>query len=251
MAIIPDTDIGYLGRPVAEPPGAAPSGPGVLVDAGLVLPRPPSRLRVVGVEFIQSTQYTGMDGARWGAPGAVPLVALKTTLVRAFCAVDERLVRAGAVAAPADGERVTATLAVRRNGGEIFRTGPTNPTGVPLGYPWELDRELFDTEEVLWAPVGDTPSGPLVQVRSIPPLEFVVPGQHCRAGTVNLVLDLAPGAPEGPTTWLGRASFAGVRVPRVNVVVYSSTGRDGTVTPAPTPAEVAGTVALNSSPKAK
>ncbi|OLB66044.1 MAG: hypothetical protein AUI10_04105 [Actinobacteria bacterium 13_2_20CM_2_72_6] len=97
---------------------------------------------------------------------------------------------------------------------------------------------------MLWAPVGDTPSGPLVQVRSIPPLEFVVPGQHCRAGTVNLVLDLAPGAPEGPTTWLGRASFAGVRVPRVNVVVYSSTGRDGTVTPAPTPAEVAGTVAL-------
>jgi hypothetical protein len=244
MAIIPDIDIGHLGRPMPELDLVELSDPGVLVDAGLVLPRPPSRLRVVGVEFIQSTQYTGMDGARWGAPGAVPLVALKTTLVRAFCAVDERLVRAGAVAAPADGERVTATLAVRRNGGEIFRTDPTNPAGVPLGYPWELDRELFDTEEVLWAPVGDAPTGRLVQVRSIPPLEFVLPGRHCRAGTVNLVLDLDPGAPGGPTTWLGKASFADVQVPRVNVVVYAWTDRAGTVTPAPTPAEVAGTVAL-------
>src|SRR2546430_10236551 len=145
MAIIPGPGIGFLGRPGTGPHGGAPSGPGVLVDAGLVLPRPPSRLRVVGVEFIQSTQSTGMDGARWGAPGAVPLVALKTTLVRAFCAVDERLVRAGAVAAPADGERVTATLAVRRNGGGSFPARPTHPTPGARRYPREACPAPCDT----------------------------------------------------------------------------------------------------------
>jgi hypothetical protein len=164
MAIIPDLDLRYAGTP----------------EPDLVL-RPAPRLRVVRVEFVQSARCT-------------PLVARRTTLVRAFCAVDERLVRAGAVAAPGSSERVTATLVVRRDGAEIFRTGPTNPTGVPLGY------------------------------RSVPPLEFLLPRRYCRAGSVELVLDLAAGP-----TWLGRASFVDPSVPRISIVPHPSITPDEVV----------------------
>ncbi len=207
---------------------ALPAGsfrPGVVVDQGLVLPAPAGRITVTGVELTQSTQYAGMDGTRWGAPGAVPLVARKTTLVRAFCAVDEQLVRAGKAVPPRDGERITAGLRVRRNGTGIYRTGPTNPAGVLLGYPGELDRELFDHEEIYWTTVGDGLSEQFMQVRSIPPLEFVIPGWHCPAGTVQLVLDLAG----EPTPWLGKASFVEVHVPTVNVVGTDPAGVAATV----------------------
>jgi hypothetical protein len=166
MAIIPDLDLRYVGTPEPD-----------------LVPRPAPRLYVVRVEVVQPARRT-------------PLVAGQATLVRAYCAVDERLVRAGAVAAPASGERITATLVLRRDGEEIFRTGPTNPAGVPLGYHGV-------------------------------PLEFTLPGRYCRAGSVELVLDLT----DGPTR-LERAVFTDPRVPRIRIVPH----------PAVTPAELAATV---------
>lgn len=149
------------------------------------------RLRIQGLELTQSTQYYGTGH---GPNNAVPIVALKPLVVRAYPYVSAGLFEGDTLS----GKTVTGELVLFRGGKEVFRTGPTRPAGARVGPATRLDRGLWDKESTLHFASGQ-PAVELVSVAWNPPLNFTVPAWYLRAGQTTAVVRVWLTSGEGGT----------------------------------------------------
>src|SRR4051794_20875490 len=186
-----------------QPLGLDPSRPGLLS----------ARLAVAGVELTQSTQYSSAAGGGYGPDNGVPLVALKTLVVRAYPAVRPGLLDPDAVT----GARVTGEVVVSVGNREVYRTGPTRPDGARVGRQSSLDRSLWDVEYTL--PPASGPDAVRLRTAYVnAPLNFVVPAFYCRAGRASVSVHLwTVGGGQG-ASWSDYVWFTAVDAPRVCLV---------------------------------
>jgi len=205
----------------------------------------PWHFGIAGIELTQVVQHHGAAGRTYGADNSVPLVALKDLIARAY-----PYVSAGTLQPAPQSLRVTGELVVSRGNRIVYRTGPTRADGAPLGGRKELDRELWDGEEldvVLSGGAGGVAAS-LRHVVANPPLNFRVPGWYCRPGRVTITVRLwivAPaGTPRGVATVASEvAEFHDVEAPKVALVRVNWTNGKGVLT-SPTDAEMLASTAL-------
>jgi hypothetical protein len=233
-------------------PGRIPI-PGVEPDLEQLPPLVPGReelpelfprraLRIAGMELTQSIQHHGAAGPSYGADNAVPLVALKTLVVRVYPYVRPGF---GMTATSSSTERVTGELVVSNGSQVIYRTGPTRAAGVPAGRQVDLDRTQWDTEFSALIPTSNMGALELVQFN--PSLNFIVPAWYCRRGRVTVAVRIWPIA-QGPAASLSAtasqsADFVDVRAPRLALVRVNWDNGMGTVT-RPSDADMLNTVRL-------
>src|SRR4029450_217571 len=110
--------------PTGEPAPQLPDLPGGRKDVPPLVFHP--RLHIQGLELTQSTQYYGTG---YGPDNSVPIVALKSLVVRAYPYVTPGLFEGDTLS----GKTVTGELVLFRWGKEVFRTGPTRPAGARVG----------------------------------------------------------------------------------------------------------------------
>ncbi|MBR0657049.1 hypothetical protein [Plastoroseomonas arctica] len=195
----------------------------------------PARLAIQGVEFTQATQYFTSG---FGEDNAIPMVALKPMLVRAYPHAIAGLLTGDTLS----GQQVTGELVLSRWGKEVYRTAPTRPGGARLGRLPELDRTLWDKENDLWVTSRDGLS--LTHIRGNAPLNFFVPAWYLRAAptvvTVRLWVASAPGIAAVASR---RLDVLNVAAPRVALVrIKWDNGAGMVVTPAD--ADMLGTLRL-------
>lgn len=196
------------------------------------------RFGIAGIELTQAVQHHGAAGTTYGADNSVPLVALKDLVARAY-----PYVSAGTLQPAPASLRVTGELVLYRGNNVVYRTGPTRPDGAPLGGRRELDRELWDGEELdLLVPAGPGIAASMRHVVANPPLNFRVPGWYCRAGrmTVTVRLWIVPpaGTAHGAATVASEmAEFRDVGAPKVALVRVNWTDATGART-SPSDAEM-------------
>jgi hypothetical protein len=143
---------------------------------------PHPKLHVQGLELTQSTQYYGTG---FGPDDAVPIVALKSLIVRAYPFVTAGLLAGDTLS----GKTVTGELVLIRWGKEVFRTGPTRPAGARVGPESRIDRDLWDKETTIHVSSSKL-AVDLVSVIWNPTLNFVVPAWYLRTGQTTAVVRL-------------------------------------------------------------
>jgi len=202
------------------------------------------RFTIAGIELTQAVQHHNAAGKSYGADNSVPLVALKDLVARAY-----PYVSAGTFEPAPAGLRVTGELVLSRGNNVVYRTGPTRADGAPLGSRTELDRGLWDGEELhLLVPGGPGISGSLRHIVANPPLNFRVPGWYCRPGrmtaTVRLWVVPASGTARSVATVASEtAEFRDVGAPKVALVRVNWTDAKGVRT-SPSDAEMLACTAL-------
>lgn len=182
---IADRVLGKLtGRPNEGPTGAPPPQlpdlPSVSKDVLPLVVHP--KLHFQGLELTQSTQYYGTG---YGPDNTVPIVALKSLVVRAYPYVSAGLFEGDTLS----GKTVTGELVLFRWGKEVFRTGPTRPAGARVGPQTRLDRDLWDKESTIHLASGKL-GVELVSITWNPTLNFRVPAWNLRAGQTTAVVRL-------------------------------------------------------------
>lgn len=194
-----------------------------------------------GVEFTQSIQYNGSSGPSYGPDNAVPLVAYKAMVVRAYPFVRRGML----VADTLTGQRVTGELTLSIGNRIIFKTGPTRAEGARLGSTSRIDRGLWDQEfTILGGGRSFAVEAPIV-VNC--PLNFLVPAYYCKLGrlyaTVRLwpVADGAMSARSATTT--AYLQFIDVPAPKVALVRVNWVDSAGNVN-RPTDAAMLATLGL-------
>lgn len=230
---------GPIGEPDAElPPGWRP--PLQPDDIGLV----GARAGIEGIEYTQSTQYNSSTTNRYGDDNAVPLVAWKTLVVRAYPSVRR-------------GRFGTDTLTDRQVSGELvlsvgdrvlYRAAPTR-SGARLGAATHLSRTLWDREITVYdSGVGGLGGlGGTKAIRVNCPLNFIVPAYFCRPGRIHASLHLWP-VDDGPLSARDAERseylwFNDVPVPKVCLVRVNWTDANGTLY-RPSDAAMLGTLAI-------
>ena len=204
----------------------------------------PWRFGIAGIELTQAVQHHNAAGSSYGADNSVPLVALKDLVARAYPYISDGTLQE----APAS-LRVTGELVLSRGNNVVYRTGPTRADGAPLGHRRELDRGLWDGEEIdLLVPTGPGVAVSLRHVVANPPLNFRVPGWYCRPGrmTVTVRLWTVPpaGTPRSVATVASEiAEFRDVPAPKVALVRVYWTDASGART-SPSDAEMLACTAL-------
>lgn len=235
--------IGPIGEPDAElPPGWRP------------LPQPDTggigqvgaRVGIDGIEYTQSTQYNSTVTRRYGDDNAVPLVAWKTLVVRAYPSV-----RRGRFGADTLTDRpVSGELVLSVGDRVLYRTGPTRSGGARIGAPASLSRTLWDREFTVFDTGGLAGLAGLGGARAIrvnSPLNFVVPAYYCRPGRIHATLHVWP-VDDGPmsardATRTEYLWFNDVPVPKVCLVRVNWSDANGTLY-RPSDAAMLGTLAL-------
>ena len=208
-----------------------------------------SHLGVAGIELTQVVQHHGAAGRSYGADNSLPLIALKDLIVRAYPYFSVGTFQT----APPAHQRVTGELVLSRGNRIVYRTEPTRSDGAPLGERRDLDRGLWDGEEIdLLLPGGSGGPGDVAatlrHVVANPPLNFRVPAWYCRAGRVTVTVRLWIVPPAGSirsaaTVASETAEFHNVEAPKVALVRVNWTDSTGTVT-SPTDAEMLATTPL-------
>lgn len=163
-----------------EPSPQLPHLPWGPKDSPLLVVHP--RLHVQGLELTQSIQYYGTG---YGPENSVPIVALKSLIVRAYPYVSAGLFEGDTLS----GKTVTGELVLFRWGKEVFRTGPTRPAGTRVGPKTQLDRDLWDKETTIHFASGKL-GVELVSIARNPTLNFMVPAWYLRAGQTTAVVRL-------------------------------------------------------------
>jgi len=166
--------------PTGEPILQLPDLPWGPKDVPPLLPHP--KLHVQGLELTQSTQHYGTG---YGPDNSVPIVALKSLVVRAYPFVTAGLLEGDTLS----GKTVTGELVLFHWGKEVFRTGPTRAAGARVGPVTRLDRDLWDVESTLHFTSGKL-AVELVTVAWNPTLNFVVPAWYVRSGQTTAVVRL-------------------------------------------------------------
>jgi hypothetical protein len=176
-----------------------------------------AKVGIAGVEYTQSIQYNGSSGPSYGVDNAVPLVAYKTMVVRAF-----PFVRRGALGGDTlTGQRVTGELTLSIGNRVLYHTGPTRTDGARLGPASSIDRGNWDREFTL---IGGGGSSLSVEHSTIvnSTLNFVVPAYYCRLGRIYATVRLWPVA-DGSTSARATSAvqylqFIDVQAPKVCLV---------------------------------
>ncbi|MPR13052.1 hypothetical protein [Microvirga tunisiensis] len=194
-----------------------------------------ARLAIQGLEFTQAIQHYGTG---YDADNAVPLVALKPMVVRAYPYVARGLFGDDGLS----GRHVTGELILSRTNGDVaYRTGPTRPSGTRVGPERRLDRTLWDQEITFYGGLGELNAEPVFWNA---PLNFHVPGWYLRRGhmvvTVRIWLVDAPHLAKVASE---RIHLLDVRPPRISLVRIKMTDDAGTVY-APTDAKMLETTRL-------
>ena len=212
-----------------------------LPDLGI----PGSRFGIAGIELTQVVQHHSAAGTTYGADNSVPLVALKDLIVRAYPYYHVGILQQ----APAP-MRVTGQLVLSRGNRTVYQTGPTRSDGAPLGDRRQLDRELWDGQELdilLPGGGGDSIAASLHRLVANPPLNFRVPAWYCRAGRVRVTVRLwtVPSAVTGRGAAVASetADFHDVEAPKVALVRVNWTDANGVRT-SPSDAEMLATTPL-------
>ena len=148
-------------------------------------------LGIDGLEFTQSTQYVGTSGPSYGRENAVPLVAYKMMVVRAYPFVRRGILGDAALT----GQRVTGELTLSVGSRAIFRTGPTRAArGAPRFSLADRSQSVGSRDHVSWWRAGSGAPGTryckqpaqlygpglLLQARKDPRLCAVVAGRRWR-----------------------------------------------------------------------
>jgi len=175
--------------PTGEPSAQLPDLPWGPKDVPALVFHP--RLRVQGLELTQSTQFYGTG---YGPDNAVPIVALKPLVVRAYPYATPGLFEGDTLS----GKTVTGELVLFRWGKEVFRTGPTRLAGARVGPQTRLDRSLWDRETTLHFTSGKL-AVELVSLVSNPTLNFLVPAFYVRAGQTTAAVRMWLTSGEGGT----------------------------------------------------
>ncbi|MGD9740605.1 MAG: hypothetical protein AB7O56_11070 [Bauldia sp.] len=217
--------------PTGEPMPQLPEIPGKWVEPPVL---PKARLALEGLELTQSTQHYGTG---YDDDNAVPLVALKELVVRAYPYVTQGLLAADNLS----GQQVTGELVLHQGGKEIYRTGPTR-TSARVGPKIELDRELWDRETVIPVSTGGFAMG-LKYWNA--PLNFNVPAWFLRAGplTATVSVWLVAAGPFAAVSKTARKEVLDVRAPKIALVRVNWRDASGTVT-APSDADMLATTRL-------
>ena len=201
---------------------------------------PVRRLGIAGMELTQSIQHHGAAGPSYGADNSVPLVALKTLVVRVYPHLRQGFSRSDSSST----ERVTGELIVSNGEQVVFRTGPTRQGGARVGRQADLDRSLWDRE--VTAVIPDSRFA--VELTHLhPPLNFIVPAWVCRRGRCHIAVRIWP-VDQGPGSTMSAnashyAEFLNVAAPRVALVRVNWDDGMGTVT-SPTDADMLETIRL-------
>lgn len=174
--INPGTNAAFVPTPDGPSMPQIPWDPPQLPDPLI----PKRRLGLLGVELTQSTQHqsAGEHRGSYGDDNSVPLVALKSLIVRVYPHVRPGL----ALPDTLSGARVTGELVLSIGNQVIYRAAPTSSQGVRVGRSEDIHRGLWDTEFV--ATTGDRLSATLREYNC--PLNFYVPAYYCRKGRMHL-----------------------------------------------------------------
>jgi hypothetical protein len=200
-----------------------------------------SRVGIAGVEYTQSTQFNGSAGASYGRDNAVPLVAYKTMVVRAY-----PYVRRGTLGGDTlTGQRVVGELTLSVGDRVIFTTGPTRSDGVRIGAQTNIDRAVWDREFTAFGGGPALFAEPNVVVNCS--LNFIVPAYYCRRGRIYASVRLWPVA-DGPMSSRAASAkeylqFIDVQPPKICLVRVNWSDATGNVTK-PTDAQMLDTLGL-------
>ncbi len=187
------------------------------------------KLGIAGMELTQSIQHHGTAGPSYGADNSVPLVALKTLVVRVYPNLRPGL--AGLDAPTSD--RATGELVLSVGSNVIYRTGPTRAAGARVGSQSELSRTLWD-EELTAALPG--PGGIAVGLSHINcSLNFRVPAYYCRRGRMHVAVRIWLIGVDGSATSTSAVrseyvEFLDVGAPRIALVRVNWDNGAGTIT---------------------
>ena len=163
--------------PGADPDPERPQLPWDPVDEGPLPSLPRRSLRIAGMELTQSIQHHGAAGESFGPDNSVPLVALKTLVVRVYAHLRPGLAWPDTLT----GQRVTGELVLSIGHHVVYHTGPTRADGVRVGPVSELSRTLWDGELVLPRPV---------------------PGDRRRSQPPQLLTEFPSARPSLPARWM-------------------------------------------------
>lgn len=211
--------------PKGEPDPERPQLPWDPLDEGPLGIYQPRSLRIAGMELTQSVQHHGAAGPSYGLDNSVPLVALKTLVVRVYPCVRSGWARPDALT----GSRVTGELVLSIGSQVVYRTGPTRAQGVRIGPQSNLSRTLWD-EELTYSAPG--PHGLLAQLQHLNcSLNFVVPGWYCRRGRIHVAVRIwrVDAAASDVATATTYTQFLDVSAPRVCLVRVNWTDSAGAV----------------------
>jgi hypothetical protein len=238
---IPSPGIPNPGGPIGEPDLERPNlpwDPRTSASAD-VLPRP--RLGIAGMELTQSIQHHGAAGPSYGADNSVPLIALKTLVVRVYPYVGAGLPMFDSLT----NSRVTGELVVSHGDRVAYRTGPTRAAGARIGPQHSLDRTLWDEDFNGLVPGPSLAA--LQQYHLNSSLNFIVPAYYCRGSRTTFSVRIWRAA-DGPSsayhaTTSQKVTFLAVPAPRVCLVRVNWTDANGNTTK-PSDASMLGTISL-------
>jgi hypothetical protein len=245
-AVVKRLQTGAVGRIPAPVSEGAPERPQPLpwdpVDDGPLQGLPRRKLQIAGMELTQSIQHHGAVGESFGVDNIVPLVALKSMVVRVYPYVRPGMAWPDALI----GESVTGELVLSVGHQVVYRTGPTRPDGVRVGPLGELSRTLWDEEKIIGVLPVSGGLGLGIKRRSCS-LNFRVPAYYCRRGRMDVAVRIwrvgagaVPGAQDSASV-AQYVNFRDVRAPRIQLVRVNWDNQIGTVT-GPTDAEMLRTV---------
>lgn len=218
----PGTDAAFMPTPDGTPLPQIPWDPPAQLPDPLI---PKRRLGLLGVELTQSTQHqtAGEHRGSYGDDNSVPLVALKSMVVRVY-----PYVRPG-IASPdtLSGSRVTGELVLSIGNQVVYRTSPTSSQGVRVGRSEDIFRDLWDTEFV--ATTGDRLAMKLREYNC--PLNFYVPAYFCRKGRMHLSVHIwRANASSDSVSHTEYIDFLDVAAPKLALVRVNWDDGTGTIT---------------------
>lgn len=191
------------------------------------------KLHIQGLEITQSTQYYGTG---YGTNNAVPIVALKPLVVRAYPYVTAGMFEGDALS----GKTVIGELVLFRWGKEVYRTGPTRTSGARVGPSARLGRNLWDKETSIYYTSGKL-GVERMKLEWNPSLNFVVPAWYLRAGQTTAAVRLWLTSGEGGMVDASESfQVISVNVPKVALVRVNWKNPATNVVTSPTDADLLG-----------
>ena len=229
--------------PTGEPDLERPPLAWEPLNDGPIHTLPRRALRIAGMELTQSIQHHGAAGESFGPDNSVPLVALKTMIVRVYPFVRPGLAWPDVLT----GARITGELVLSIGNNVIFRTGPTRLQGARVGPQSDLARDLWDQELTYSGSGSGVLSASLQHLN--PSLNFYVPGWYCRRGRVHVAVRIWRMGPDGAAspdsaTAVQYVEFLNVRPPKIALVRVNWDNGMGGVT-RPSDADMLGTLRLS------
>ena len=196
---------------------------------------------LAGMELTQATQFNGAVGTSYGDDNSVPLVALKTLVVRVYPYVSSGFAFSDSLT----NSRVTGELLVSYGNRLAYRTGPTRNDGARVGAAKDLDRSLWDEDFDGFIPGPGLTGFKTFHLNSS--LNFIVPAYYCRGSRTTFSARVWR-ADDGPNSRYNATAsqvvtFLAIPAPRVSLVRVNWTDAAGNVTK-PTDADMLATTSL-------